>query len=391
MTVTLLTTNETRKVFQYGVGECVDEDTCRYVSRLDIKGTGNEQRKKLYVDLRLALEQIHAYIDSRKLEELIYYHKPQFTFTKSDVTLISQFTVNRLERFEQALGAWPGPVSAVIYLISPHDIDVLITYFSMDKNVYLYNRVDLTIVKPDYSNDIYLKYPINKLRNIGIEAAPTNYIFVMDADFVPTPRLYEFAVSYIVPQLQTLERPTVFIVPCVALVENYEGQPPRDISDLRRLYSNGWAYVTDPRAGHGPTGIRLLLSHPLKVSRPYYEVCYESQWEPYYILPKSAPMYDERFRNQGGDKQQHTLALNALKYRFLVLREHFIYHLDHAKLLWPGGGFKHAQLTEKEFTYFEHYIPEMEKKFGISVRWPRGCSRALFRDQMRDLVGIGVG
>jgi len=48
MTVTLLTTNETRKVFQYGVGECVDEDTCRYVSRLDIKGTGNEQRKKLY-------------------------------------------------------------------------------------------------------------------------------------------------------------------------------------------------------------------------------------------------------------------------------------------------------------------------------------------------------
>ena len=51
-----------------------------------------------------------------------------------------------------------------------------------------------TIVKPDYRRP-FQDYPINRLRNIGIHAAPTDVVFVIDADFVPDPLLFDRARS----------------------------------------------------------------------------------------------------------------------------------------------------------------------------------------------------
>ena len=70
------------------------------------------------------------------------------------------------------------------------------------------------------------------------------------------------------------------------------------------------AELTSP-VGHGVSKLGILLDLPFFNGRTnlallnYYEVCFESQWEPYYFVLKSAPLYDERFTNQGGDKQQH--------------------------------------------------------------------------------------
>ncbi|KAF0483987.1 glycosyl-transferase for dystroglycan-domain-containing protein [Gigaspora margarita] len=378
MNVVLVTQDDKRLSIPMGFTNCTGQEFCNLVARLDISA-----------DLRLALEQI-AEFNENNIQELIHHHKSKLHFFNHDVTLVSQFSVNRLERFEQALAAWPGPVSVVIYLTNPHDIYTLIDYFQMDKNIYLYNRVSLTIIKPNYSTDYYLKYPINQLRNIGIKTAPTDYIFVMDADFVPTSRLYHFAFSTLIPLLKQSSHPTAFVVPCVALLESYRGKFPYTIPELRSLFRQGIAYITDPNSGHGPTGTNIFLAHQLYTSLPYYEVCYESQWEPYYIISKNAPLYDERFRNQGGDKQQHAFSLNALGYRFFVLKEHFIYHKDHPKIDWPDGGLRHGQLSKNQFNYFQHYIPEMQSIFGINVRWPRGCSQPLITGQMRDLLGIGI-
>ncbi|CAG8567532.1 12508_t:CDS:2 [Dentiscutata erythropus] len=379
LNVDLVTRDDKRLSIPMGFTNCAGQEFCNLVSRLDISA-----------DLRLALEQITEF-NENNMQELIHHHKSKLHFFNHDVTLISQFSVNRLERFGQALTAWPGPVSAVIYLTNPHDVYTLIDYFRMDKNIYLYNRVSLTIIKPNYSTDHYLKYPINQLRNIGIKTAPTDYIFVMDADFVPTSQLYHFAFSTLIPLLRQSSHPTAFVVPCVALLESYRGKFPNSISELRSLFRQGIAYITDPYSGHGPTGTKIFLAHQLYTFLPYYEVCYESQWEPYYIISKNAPLYDERFRNQGGDKQQHAFSLNALGYRFFVLKEHYIYHKDHPKMDWPDGGLRHGQLSKNQFNYFQHYIPEMQNIFGINVRWPRGCSQPLITGQMRDLLGIGFG
>lgn len=157
-----------------------------------------------------------------------------------------------------------------------------------------------------------------QLRNLAIEAAPTDFIFMVDADFIPDPLLFEFATKALVPALlrdQANGEKFAYVVAAVALMPN--AKPPRTMSDLRTLFRQKQAYITSNK-GHGTTHHKILMDvavlpprDPLSSLR-FYEVCFRSQWEPYYILPKSAPRYDERFLNQGGDKQQHTIYLNAL-------------------------------------------------------------------------------
>ena len=101
-----------------------------------------------------------------------------------------------------------------------------------------------------------------------------------------------------------------------------------------------------------------------------YEVCFTSQWEPYYVVSKEAPLYDERFLNQGGDKQEHAVLLNAEGYRFFVVRDHFIYHLDHfSSFKWPGGELRSGSLQDV-FNIYSHFHPEMEAQYGMGYRNP---------------------
>lgn len=257
----------------------------------------------------------------------------------------------------------------------------------------MYSRCSITIVKPNYSSDQHLRYPINHLRNLAIIASTTDYIYVIDADFVPARNLYQYSRSRLLPYLER-SKTTAMVVPCLAVTEtSLDNLAVETSSDIRALFRDNKAYITDPRAGHGPTFTRqLALSHALKAG-DYYEVCYESQWEPYYIVHRTAPLYDARFRNQGGDKQSHALMLNALGFRFLVARNIFMVHTDHSAMVWPGGGLAKAQKEERQWTYFDGFMREMEHLFGRNVRWPRGCSaKAIgWQEQRRDVVGMAAG
>ncbi|KAI1288824.1 Glycosyltransferase-like 1B [Mortierella claussenii] len=311
------------------------------------------------------------------------------SFGKRDVSMIAQFSISRLNVFERARAAWDGPISVVIFLATNSDIVELRKYFELPGKLALYDTVSLTIVKPNYSLGTHKRYPINHLRNIGIQAASTDYIYVIDADFVPSTKLYNFAKTTLIRLLETATQPTAYVVPCLAIKVDYKGKYPDTIKELQPLMKSGMAYITDPRAGHGPTFTSIFMNPPIFGSTPAYEVCYESQWEPYYIVNRNAPhpYYDERFKNQGADKQSHALLMNAIGFRFMVLREHFMYHMDHPKLLWTGDGLDKDK--QKDFTYFADYLPAMEKIFGSNYRWPRGCSRPFVQSFKRDLQGIG--
>jgi hypothetical protein len=250
-------------------------------------------------------------------------------------------------------------------------------------------------VKPDFLSSAY---PINHLRNIAIVESTTDYVFVIDADFMPSIHLYSHIQSKLLPFLTRKNAPsnTAWVVPCFAMHEEYNDIPqPETLDELKKLVANQIAYITDPGAGHGPTlALEMALSRPFSIGNALaYEVCYESQWEPYYIVHRSAPLYDCRFRNQGGDKQSHALHLNAERYRFMVLRESFVIHRDHSKMVWPGGGFEKSQKEPTKWNYFEGYIDEIESLYGKWARWPRGCSASAigWQDQRRNTLGWATG
>ncbi|KAI7850905.1 glycosyl-transferase for dystroglycan-domain-containing protein [Circinella umbellata] len=331
-------------------------------------------------------------------QEIVVAHTGTQTSSDSpyDVTLVSQFSVNRLEVFTQVLDAWQGPVSIAIYLTEPDDVNQLKAFFAVPSNVIVYSRVHIVVMKPDYTNPDRLKYPINHLRNLAITAATTSHVFVMDADFTPLTSFYAHAKTKLLSALveQHNNDRVAMVIPCYAIIETRKDDPlPQNSAELQSLVKKGIAYITDPGSGHGPTlALSMALDSP--VSSLYYEVCYESQWEPYYIVPReTTPLYDARFRNQGGDKQSHALQLNALGFQFLVSHHAFILHKDHSKMQWPGGGFSKSQKEKTPWSYFGEFMREMEQLYGNNVRWPKGCSAdgIGWQAQLRNPLGMAVG
>lgn len=347
---------------------------------------------------------------SRRNETVIFDWKPELKYDINSVSLFTQFTVERLRRFITIVGRWtPYPTVAVVYLTYPHDVFTLFYY--MNKYPILKNSI-LKIVKPSFEK-VESFYPINWLRNLAFSATPTDYVLYIEADFIPSVNLGSYASNVVVPLIISFPFPVAFVVSAWNLKQNFKGKIPKDKHDLLELYN--YNFVSTPYFnGHGTSGYEIMLfsnsytqvEHPIQLnhnieydetikptspwypgtsSTEYFEVCFENQWEPYYIVRKrtdvmlwakrkiktvNLPSYDERFTNQGGDKQQHALHLNAIGYRFFVLKHHFIIHLNHGGQLmssWPGGFLNDT----KPFNFFDDYIPEMELIFGKFARWPK--------------------
>ena len=233
------------------------------------------------------------------------------------------------------------------------------------------------------------------LRNLGIKQAPSDFVLVIDTDFVPSVGLAGFSHEIIVPRIVASREKVVVVVPALAMssVLHYSAYLPW--SELRRMYQQGHYVLPDAGSGHGPTQLGVLLEPTIYAqTENFYEVCYDSQWEPYYVMAKRYFKfdehvdlgYDERFTNQGGDKQSHALKLNALGFRFLVAREQHLLHLYHpsrtaykpsdsamsGRWNWDGG----FKSSKSKFSYFDDFLPKVMSEYGFNVRWPRGCKRS---------------
>lgn len=357
----------------------------------------------------------------------------------TDVTLVTQLSVSRLERFERMLASWDGPLAVAIYLVDETDAATLDDHLKSSARSPVWDRVSLVVVKPDFSVGeeallTRLRYPINRLRNLALSVAPSAYVLVVDVDFVPSPGMHSILSSRGVPLIEHTSslnsrsptlRKTAVVIPTFALSPAFDGRYPNSTRELEALVTSDppVATLTDLNAGHGPTLPSLLFSDTTSPVPPAslnadaldpaasYQVCYEPQWEPYYLLARAShPLYDERFTDQGGDKQSHALVLNALGYEFRVARDVWVVHPpreDRAAEEWPaarlvqrggrpehalaaegGGGLAGAadaeddslthfnlaaQRDESRFRYFQDWLPEMERMWGANVRWPRGC------------------
>jgi hypothetical protein len=166
-----------------------------------------------------------------------------------------------------------------------------------------------------------------------VAAATTAYVLVLDADFLPDPALAP-RLARALPAAAAATTTTMrvaWVVACFALAdEAAAARPPRTVTELRAMVRASHVTLFSHK-GHGATRPGALLATPLWApTRTYgsgggeeqqegqedgplrtYEVCFQSQWEPYYVVSRDAPPYDERFTNQGGDKQQHALLLNT--------------------------------------------------------------------------------
>jgi Glycosyl-transferase for dystroglycan len=339
------------------------------------------------------------------------------------VTLVVQSSLNRIWVLDETCRRWTGPIVAVVAM-ADHEFHLGSTQTLMgweDKCPQL----KLIPHKLEANQEAPANYPVNRLRNLGLDYVQTSHIMVMDVDFVPSEGLHDRIKDSLFDRAQIRkyisedhraevpsEAREAIVVPAFerhfppSCKDDVECKPlrsnssfiPRTFHELRdsvlksketivfqsdvnweghhSTKSESWLYQQwyddhrQPRVTIPETKRRVRSIRPID--------CFDSlRYEPYVVLrwcpagvsegiPQPAsPYYDERFHGYGKNKIQHISHIRFMGYRFAVLPEGFIVHNPHpeskAKATWNDVA--SSTLHREMDELYPAYVKELVTKY----------------------------
>jgi len=249
-----------------------------------------------------------------------------------DTTLISQCSAAHLHQFLDLRFAWDGPMSIAVFVESSNNLFIVVNYL-LEVQLCLphaLSEVSIQLVMPlsasvdcctelvnvSCSNfvpafdkhwagirnyDGIIDYPNNLLRNVAVNAATTDYIFVVDIDMIPSSGLFSQFRQFIVKQ--PTNRNIAYVVPVFEM--QLQSEIPADRGALLQMWNRGFIQpfyrevcwkcqrYTDYNMWYN-----LTLKHVEQIDIAYM-VEWHDPWEPFYIVDVKAPKYDEKFKNYG--------------------------------------------------------------------------------------------
>jgi len=114
--------------------------------------------------------------------------------------------------------------------------------------------------------------------------------------------------------------------------------------------------------GHSPTNYAKW-----RTATTPYRVGWEQDFEPYVVVKKGIPSYDQRFLGFGWNKVSHIMELDVLGYEFVVLPNAFIIHMPHAPS-FDIAKFRSSSLYRKCLTILKgEFQRDLSKKYGIKA------------------------
>nr|XP_014343495.1 PREDICTED: glycosyltransferase-like protein LARGE2 [Latimeria chalumnae] len=228
---------------------------------------------------RITVHRTHLYF-------LQYEHVPAADGT--DVTLVAQLSMDRLQMLEAICKHWEGPVSLALYM-SDAEAQQFLRYAQASEVLKRRKNVGYHVV---YKEGQF--YPVNLLRNVALQHASTPYVFLADVDFLPMYGLYDY-----------LSRPVCeTLLPCFLLFP---------------MRYHVWT------KGHAPTNYAKW-----RTATTPYRVEWEADFEPYVVVRRACPSYDQRFVGFGWNKVSHIVELDAQEFELVVLPNAFMIHMPHA-------------------------------------------------------------
>jgi len=174
-------------------------------------------------------------------------------------------------------------------------------------------------------------YPINALRNLALEHASTDYVFLTDIDFLPSPH----AVSSLAASTRSLllSHPLrALVVPAFETHQYKVADLPESKAEIVKRLDLGtvltFRYQDWPRGHEATNFVRWRTS-----TQPY-SVAWTEAFEPYVVVHRSSvPNFDTRFVGFGWNKVSHMMRLASEGWEFVVLPDVFLLHLPHAPSL----------------------------------------------------------
>jgi len=309
---------------------------------------------------------------------------------KYSITIVTQSTVDRLYKLGLMARKWRAPISAAIF-IKDRSTELPLIEKTLEEFPTLREFADLHLLFADNT-----RYPVNNLRNLAIKHSPTDLVFLMDADFVPPLGLHDYIASYhnyfkinksnyqqykkyisnvqfvnqttfnskshtvdMVPEDKNLK--VAFVVPSFSSSYNPDLLPD-DKSTLLSMVKEGFIEPSNLkvcRKCHSSSNFELWS----KIDKPF-EAEYQWIYEPYLIFNRTeTEWFDEQLKGYGFDKNSHTFTMAVQGYKFLVLPEAFIIHINHPESSWEGPSLRN-QIWDNLRIVCE-VIPRMKEKYNF--------------------------
>ncbi|XP_057340323.1 xylosyl- and glucuronyltransferase LARGE1-like [Microplitis mediator] len=281
-------------------------------------------------------------------------------YIDADVGLVTQCSFDRITLLDELCRRWPGTISVAVYLTDA-EVQSFLDFIRNSDVLRIRKNIAYHVVYKDGEF-----YPINYLRNVAISQISTPYIFQLDIDFLPPVNLYEKLISYIyklnINGTDTFYK-NALIVPAFE-TQRYRFTFPVNKEELIKYLNYGVLYTFRYHVwtkGHAATN----YSNWKSAIEPY-QVTWEPDFEPYIVVHKSAPLYDERFIGFGWNKVSYITHLTALGYSYIVLPDVFIIHRPHAPSL-DIGKFRTDSLYRRCLKKLkDRFVDELIAKYGDS-------------------------
>ncbi|XP_070208396.1 beta-1,4-glucuronyltransferase 1-like [Littorina saxatilis] len=259
---------------------------------------------------------------------------------KPDITLATQCTSHHLHYVAELSKQWEGPLSVAVFT---YDDDF---HFAIASMLYLHlcvasvaehvtfhlafpteRRPDMSIKLPLIHNlcsnppaaghispknfviGSGIEYPVNLLRSLAVSRASTTHVFCSDIDMTPSQNLCSGFVR-LIATTNTLSQTSTKLAYVVPVFEysGSRGTIPLKKSallekwrrhEIRPFYHNTCSHCQS--ATDYSRWRALPLDDKMAMA---YRVHYHPNYEPFYIAHQSSlPLYDERFKQWGRDRQ----------------------------------------------------------------------------------------
>ncbi|XP_036399760.1 LARGE xylosyl- and glucuronyltransferase 2 [Megalops cyprinoides] len=297
---------------------------------------------------RITVHRMHLYF-------LQYEYTPMDDGT--DVTLVAQLSMDRLQMLEAICNHWEGPISLALYM-SDAEAQQFLRYAQASEVLKNRKNVGYHIV---YKEGQF--YPVNLLRNVALRNANTPYVFLTDVDFLPMYGLYDYLRKSII-QLDMANTKKALVVPAFETLR-YRLSFPKSKAELLSMLDMGTLYTFRYHVwtkGHAPTNYAKWRTATMP-----YKVEWESDFEPYVVVRRDCPEYDQRFVGFGWNKVSHIMELDAQEYDLMVLPNAFMIHMPHApsfdiSKFRSSSSYRYCLTTLKD-----EFHQDLSRKYGAAA------------------------
>nr|XP_040029292.1 LARGE xylosyl- and glucuronyltransferase 1 isoform X4 [Gasterosteus aculeatus aculeatus] len=319
------------------------ENLQKTLSQLDEDDPCYEFRRE-----RFTVHRTHLYF-------LHYEYEPSTDNT--DVTLVAQLSMDRLQMLEAICKHWEGPISLALYL-SDAEAQQFLRYAQGSEVLMSRGNVGYHIV---YKEGQF--YPVNLLRNVAMRHVNTPFMFLSDIDFLPMYGLYEYLRKSVL-QLDMTSAKKALVVPAFETLR-YRLSYPKSKAELLSQLDMGTLFTFRYHVwtkGHAPTNFAKW-----RTATTPYRVQWEADFEPYVMVRRDSPEYDRRFVGFGWNKVAHIMELDAQEYDFVVLPNAYMIHMPHAPSFDITKFRSNKQYRVCLKTLKEEFQQNMSRRYGFAA------------------------